>query len=106
MLMNECKEVNSLDLLKLYKKWNSEIQDEKNKKQDIAIKEDRVNHPSHYNTGDIEVISYIKDKLTNEEYNGYCIGNVLKYVSRYKHKNGKEDLDKANVYLDWAIEVM
>ena len=106
MLMNECREVNSLDLLKLYKKWNSEIQDEKNIKQDITIKEDRVNHPSHYNTGDIEVISYIKDKLTDEEYVGYCIGNVLKYVSRYKHKNGKEDLDKAKVYLDWAIEVM
>ena len=68
--------------------------------------EDNVNHPKHYNVGDIEVIEYIKDKLTKEEYIGYCMGNVIKYVSRYKHKNDKEELSKAMVYLSWAIEVM
>ena len=36
----------------------------------------------------------------------YCTGNVLKYVSRYKHKNGAEDLKKARWYLDKMIMVM
>ncbi|GIN74008.1 hypothetical protein J14TS2_44830 [Bacillus sp. J14TS2] len=67
---------------------------------------DNVNHPSHYTAGQIEVIDYIKDKLTPGKYIGYCTGNVLKYVSRYDHKNGVEDLEKAAVYLKWAIEVL
>jgi len=67
--------------------------------------EDAVNKPKHYTTGNIEVIDYIKDNLTNELYEGYCIGNVIKYVSRYRNKGGVEDLEKAAVYLKWAIEV-
>lgn len=65
---------------------------------------DNVNHPSHYMTGEIEVINYIRDKLTLEEFTGYCIGNVLKYTSRWRHKAGPEDLEKAQVYLGWALE--
>lgn len=65
---------------------------------------DNVKHPSHYTTGDIEVIDYIRDKLTPEEFTGYCIGNVIKYVSRWRHKGGSEDLRKAEVYLNWAID--
>ena len=71
--------------------------------QDTA-KNDVVNHPGHYTTGDIEVIDYIRDKLTPEEYQGYCIGNVMKYTSRWRHKDGPQDLEKALVYLKWAIE--
>lgn len=65
---------------------------------------DSVNHPSHYTFGDIEVIDYIRDKLTPEEFQGYCNGNVLKYISRWRHKGGVEDLKKADVYLCWMIE--
>lgn len=65
---------------------------------------DNVNHPNHYTTGDIEVIDYIRDKLDAIGFIGYCIGNVLKYVSRWQHKGGVEDLEKAQVYLGWAIE--
>ena len=36
---------------------------------------------------------------------GYLEGNVIKYVSRYKSKNGLEDLKKARHYLDKLIEV-
>lgn len=36
---------------------------------------------------------------------GYLEGNVVKYVSRYKDKNGVEDLKKARHYLDKLIEV-
>lgn len=65
---------------------------------------DNVNSPSHYNFGDIEVIDYIRDKLSKDQFTGYCLGNVLKYVSRWEHKGGLEDLKKARVYLNWAIE--
>ena len=68
------------------------------------MSKDNVNHPSHYTVGDIEVIDYIRDKLNPEEFQGYCQGNVLKYVSRWRHKGGVEDLKKAQVYLGWMIE--
>lgn len=67
-------------------------------------KNDNVNKPSHYTFGKIECIDYIRDKMTPEEFQGFCMGNVLKYVSRHKHKNGVEDLKKAEVYLKWLIE--
>ena len=66
---------------------------------------DNVTSPSHYNQGDIETIDYINQIV--QAYNGragYHVGNVIKYVSRAPHKNGKEDLEKAKVYLEWAIE--
>ena len=65
--------------------------------------EDKVNHPSHYTVGDIEVIDYIRDKLSPAGFRDYCLGNVIKYVSRWEHKGGYEDLKKASVYLLWAI---
>lgn len=71
-------------------------------KEEIGL-DDNVNQPSHY-LGEVEVIDYIKDKLTSEQFEGYCMGNVLKYVSRYQGKNGTEDLEKAQVYLKWAVE--
>ena len=64
---------------------------------------DNVNHPSHYADKGIEVIDYIRDTLTPDGYIDYCIGNVIKYVSRWRKKGGVEDLRKAGVYLDWAI---
>ena len=63
---------------------------------------DNVNHPAHYTEGKIECIDYIQDKLT-EEFRGYIKGNVLKYITREKHKNGDEDLRKAKWYLDRLV---
>ena len=68
------------------------------------VETDNVNHPAHYNTGNIEVINYIKDKLSYDEFTGYLTGNILKYMSRYKHKNGLEDLKKAQWYLNYLID--
>lgn len=65
---------------------------------------DVVNRPKHYADKEIEVIDYIQDTLTNEGFEDYCIGNIIKYVSRYRHKNGTEDLMKARYYLDKAIK--
>lgn len=62
---------------------------------------DNVNHPSHYNAGNIEVIDAIEDWKLN-----FHAGNVVKYVARYEHKNGIEDLKKARWYLDRLIQKM
>ena len=64
---------------------------------------DAVNAPAHY-VGAIECIDYLRDKLTPAEFTGFCIGNVLKYCSRWRKKDGLQDLKKAAVYLNWAIE--
>jgi hypothetical protein len=64
---------------------------------------DNVNHPRHYNSGKYEVIDVIEDSL-KDGFEPYCIGNVMKYVSRYKHKNGVEDLKKAQWYLGRVID--
>lgn len=69
--------------------------------------EDKINHPSHYTMGKIEVIDFIDDKDFN-----FNLGNVIKYVSRAGKKKspGKsleakalEDLKKARWYLDREI---
>lgn len=65
---------------------------------------DNVHKPAHYANKQIEVIDYIRDTLTPEQFTGYCLGNVIKYISRYRKKNGVEDLQKAQVYLDWLVE--
>ena len=67
---------------------------------------DNVNSPKHYTTGGIECIDYIQDKLTPEEFRGYIKGNVLKYITRERHKNGDEDLKKAKWYLDRLISTV
>ena len=66
-------------------------------------KEDMVNHPPHYTQGEIEcieVIKYIINKLHTEGYEGYCLGNFIKYIWRCNYKNGWEDIDKAIFYLN------
>lgn len=71
---------------------------------------DPVTHPSHYTSGKIEVIDFITDQSLD-----FCLGNVIKYVSRAgkKHEEGKgilekqiEDLKKARFYLDYKIKLL
>lgn len=67
-------------------------------------KPDDINHPTHYNKGGIETLDYIKAKTPH--YESYAVGNIIKYVSRYQHKNGLEDLKKAQFYLNDLVEEM
>ena len=60
-------------------------------------------NPIHYKTGGIEVFDFMKAKLTSEELSGFCKGNIIKYITRANHKNGIEDLKKAQWYLDKLI---
>lgn len=70
----------------------------------LQPKPDNINHPTHYNQGGIETLDYIKAKTPH--YESYAIGNIIKYVSRYQHKNGLEDLKKAQFYLNDLVEEM
>lgn len=65
---------------------------------------DNVNKPQHYTKGGIECIEAIRASMTDEQFLGYCKGNVMKYTWRFEQKNGIEDLEKAKVYLNWMIE--
>ena len=67
-----------------------------------------VHHPSHYALAGLEpyeTVDVIKASV-GDGFEGYCIGNVLKYVIRYKKKNGLEDLKKARVHLNWVIDYL
>ena len=69
--------------------------------------EDVVNHPKHYTQGAIEciqVIEYINKKLSLMGFEGFCLGNFVKYIWRCNDKNGWEDIDKAIFYLDKLLE--
>ena len=66
---------------------------------------DNVNHPEHYQTPNgletIDVIEAFTSDLMGIE--AVCTGNILKYMCRWKKKNGLEDLKKARWYLDKLI---
>lgn len=70
----------------------------------ILRADDPVEHPKHYTKGGIECIAAIKASMTPEEFEGYCKGNTLKYLWRWRDKNGVEDLHKAKVYLNWLCK--
>jgi hypothetical protein len=62
---------------------------------------DNVNHPSHYTQGAIECIDAIKEATKGLfGIEAVCTANIIKYVWRWKFKNGLEDLDKASWYLE------
>ena len=54
--------------------------------------------PSYYGTG-FDVIDFCQKNNLD-----FMQGNVIKYVTRYKEKNGKEDLLKAKEYIDRIIK--
>ncbi len=62
---------------------------------------DAVNHPVHYNSYPIEVIDMIERVLTPEQFQGYCLGNSMKYRMRAGLKDKdktQQDIDKAEWY--------
>ena len=64
-----------------------------------------VSHPDHYKSGKYEVIDIIDEfckDLTGTE--AVCTANAIKYILRWKKKNGVQDLKKAVWYLTHLIE--
>lgn len=54
----------------------------------------------HYKSMKIQPIEF-----THKNNLNFCQGNVIKYITRYKNKNGKEDLEKVKHYVDLLIEL-
>jgi|TARA_R100000329_G_C7608149_1_gene215738 hypothetical protein len=71
----------------------------------IKSKKDMVNHPPHYNQSGIECLDAIQ-AATDEGFEYYLQGNVMKYLWRYRYKNGIEDIDKAIFYLNKLRKVL
>ncbi len=66
---------------------------------------DNVNHPSHYTQGRIECIEALEAATVNlKGIEAVCTANAIKYLWRWKEKNGKEDLKKAIWYIKKLIE--
>ena len=61
---------------------------------------DVVNHPSHYNNGSMECIDEMTLIFGKEAVMHFCVCNAWKYRYRSNAKNGQEDLDKANWYIN------
>jgi hypothetical protein len=61
---------------------------------------DKQESGNHYKNKGIQPIVYIH---TNNL--GFCEGNVVKYVTRHKEKNGAADLKKAIHYLELLLEL-
>ena len=71
--------------------------------QYMKEKADKVNNPPHYNKAGIECIEAIA-AATGDGFQYYLQGNIIKYLWRYRYKNGNEDLKKAQWYLNRLIE--
>ena len=63
-------------------------------------KEDVVNNPEHYqlNGLEVEALDVIQASLNEEEFKGYLMGNMIKYLLRHKKKNNEEDIQKMLFY--------
>ena len=78
---------------------------EETKGEKMNTDKEMINHPPHYTVGKVECIDAIESAtgdLTGIE--AVCTANIIKYVWRWKLKNGVEDLEKAKWYLNKLIE--
>ena len=66
---------------------------------------DMVNSPPHYNQKGIECIDAI-EAATDDGFQYYLQGNIIKYLWRYRYKGGKQDLEKAQWYLTKLIDIV
>ena len=63
----------------------------------------------YYDVGGIETLDIIEAKLTPEQYQGYLLGNAIKYQCRMMHKNAdspQRDAEKAANYSKWLEEAL
>ncbi len=66
---------------------------------------DMVNHPPHYTRGGVECIDALASATAGlEGLDAVCTANAIKYLWRWKQKNGVEDLRKAQWYITKLIE--
>lgn len=65
-----------------------------------------INHPPHYTAGKVECIQALESATIGlQGIEAVCTANIIKYLWRWKFKNGKEDLLKAKWYLNYLLEL-
>lgn len=70
--------------------------------EDEVLYESSMNHQvggDHYKKHNIQPIEYIMGNNL-----GFCEGNIVKYITRWKDKGGVKDLEKIKQYVDFLIE--
>ena len=68
---------------------------------------DKVSAPSHYYKGGMWCETVIKAITSNLiGFEAVCVANIVKYLWRYKTKNGLEDVEKAKKYTEMLIEYL
>ena len=74
--------------------------------QQVNEKKDMVHHPDHYQSSSgLEVKEVMKAFTENlVGYEAVYTSNVIKYICRWKKKDGLKDLKKAREYIDFLIE--
>lgn len=70
-----------------------------------GLKDDMVNHPTHYTSGKIECIDAMLEAFGASEVESFCKLNAFKYIWRAEHKGGMEDIKKAVWYLNKYISL-
>lgn len=71
----------------------------------VSSHDDPVNHPSHYNQSSIECIDAIEAAINGlDGFEGHCTGTSMKYIWRWKFKNGAEDIKKSIWYLQKLLK--
>jgi hypothetical protein len=80
-------------------KFVGKIVEEEDFDESNSCASDPVNHPNHYEmVGSFESFDIIVESLGIEGARYFCQGNVIKYQTRYREKNGEEDLKKRHWY--------
>lgn len=70
------------------------------------MEKDNVNHPSHYTRGKVECIDALEAATVDlQGIEAVCTANAIKYLWRWKKKNGVEDLEKARWYINKLIDI-
>lgn len=83
--------------------WNKPVPEDTS--VEIGTGDDPVNHPSHYTSGKVECIDALEAAIMNlTGIEAVCTANAIKYLWRWKQKNGVEDLKKAKWYIDKLID--
>jgi len=60
----------------------------------------------HYRLKSVQPWTAMESWMTPEEFEGFLRGNVIKYIARYKDKDGIKDVLKARHYLEKLLECL
>ena len=60
----------------------------------------------HYTSKKVQPWEAMEAWMSPEQFEGFLRGNVIKYIARYKDKDGLKDVQKARHYLDKLLECL